>query len=998
MEMRKITMSCLFAVSLALAVPATVCAQESGITNAETSYRNQYKHAVMLFDKGMFDRARTEFDRLSLDREDVMIDGYKVLCAINMQSEGYPIEFYDYEAKYPYSILLPQIRLQYGLVLFDQRDFKNAATQLSHVDRSEVYKRQVPEYLYKRAYCDYQNGEIEKASKRFHEVDEMKSSDYSGPSRYALGYISYDNKDFAGAAKWFDAASKDPRFTEVAKYYAVDCQFMMKDYQYVVDNGPALMDKVNAPRQQHLSRILAESYLVLGNADKAKEVYDAANGSEQLETREDFFFAGSMMYAIEDWDAAIENFSKIEDRTDSIGQIANYNMAYSYIRTRNKVEAMNSFSDASKQRYDSAIEVDALFNYAKLAFDLNNDYSHFGEYMEKYPSKRSSDRIYSYIAVAALRNRDYGAAVDAFDKIDELDGNMTRNYMKSNFLRASQLIADESYTDAVPYLKASAYYAAKKTPFHQLSNYWLAESYYRSGKYQEARNLYTELYNQSALDGMSEGTLIPFNIAYCYFKEGDYSTAIKWFDTYLATEETSYRKGATLRKGDCYFMQKKYSDATAVYESVVAAYPNVNDIYPYYQSGICYGLMSKNSRKIEALTPVRKADPSAKYYPEAIYELGRAYVTAKKEDSAKECFAMLMDNPADSAYYAKAAIEMGMMCRNASNYDEALSWYKQVAEKMPLTTYADDALAAIESIYQTKNEPQTYLDYLASIGRAGLKSEAEKEQMIFNAAEQLYLSEDYGRALKALKDYMAQYPNGKQASNAYFYMAECYRGMGQKELACDCYSKVVELGSDSYSELAMLNFANISYGLQRYDNAYVAYTKLLSDARMEVNKYTAEVGMMRSAYRAHRYDEAISAAATVKADIRSESAMVREADYVTAKSYLSTSKRSEAYAIFTELAKLPKTSEGAEACYLLILDAYDRGDFDTAINKTFDFSDNSAGQQQYWLAKAFIVLGDCYAEKGELAQAKATFQSIRDGYTAKDDDILENVELRLSKL
>jgi TolA-binding protein len=59
-----------------------------------------------------------------------------------------------------------------------------------------------------------------------------------------------------------------------------------------------------------------------------------------------------------------------------------------------------------------------------------------------------------------------------------------------------------------------------------------------------------------------------------------------------------------------------------------------------------------------------------------------------------------------------------------------------------------------------------------------------------------------------------------------------------------------------------------------------------------------------------------------------------------------------------------------------------------------------AGGQNYWLAKAFIVLGDSFAEQGNLPQAKATFESIRSGYTSTgtQDDVLDQVELRLRKL
>ena len=109
--------------------------------------------------------------------------------------------------------------------------------------------------------------------------------------------------------------------------------------------------------------------------------------------------------------------------------------------------------------------------------------------------------------------------------------------------------------------------------------------------------------------------------------------------------------------------------------------------------------------------------------------------------------------------------------------------------------------------------------------------------------------------------------------------------------------------------------------------------------------------------------------------------------------------RAEAYGIFAQLAKEPSTAEGAEAAYLIIQDQFDRADFAGIEEKVYDFA-GKAGNQRYWLAKAFIVLGDTFAENGNMAQAKATFQSIKSGYTPSgpEDEILDQVNLRLRKL
>ena len=155
---------------------------------------------------------------------------------------------------------------------------------------------------------------------------------------------------------------------------------------------------------------------------------------------------------------------------------------------------------------------------------------------------------------------------------------------------------------------------------------------------------------------------------------------------------------------------------------------------------------------------------------------------------------------------------------------------------------------------------------------------------------------------------------------------------------------------------------------------------------------------MRSAYRARLWDDAIVDAGTVLGTFK-DAPLVREARYVKAKSLLSCSRREEAFKEFGQLAGEPSTPEGAEATFLIIEDLYNRAQFETIQDKVYAFA-QKAGDQNYWLAKAFIVLGDSFADQGNTAQAKATFESIRDGYTSEgpQDDVLDQVNLRLRKL
>ena len=963
-------------------------------------YSRDLEAAMNINSRSMFSRSELMFTELQRRYGTSDTEGYATLADVVMNVPGYYWRMNRFFNENSQSPLVAHMRFCHAMNLFDQGRYKSSLAILDNLTIRQVVKGLRCEYLFKKAYCCLETGDSSRAAELFKEVESLPFSDYTAPARYSLGYLYYTSKDFAQALKWFESASKDGRFTEISGYYLVECHFMLRNYGYVIEMGTSMFDKLPADRKPHLARIISESYLVLGDAENAKKYYsinEQAGGKPK--SRADWFYSGSVLYAVRDYRGAIDNYNMMGMRTDSIGQVADYHLGYCYIQTKNKVAALEAFKQASALGFDKEIARDAYFNYAKLAFDLNSDTSVFKDYLDKYSDVERGDRINAYIAVAALYNRDYEGAVQAYDKIDNLDAGMKSNYMKANYLRAEQLISSGSYRKAIPCLKTASFYSERNSRFNQLVRFWLAESYYRNDQYSEALKIFTELYNVSALNGMPEGYLIPYNIAYCRYKQGDYAGAVKWFSNYLGEPAVSFRKEALVRMADCFFMTKDYKNALESYNQVLDNYFSVNDIYPYYRAAVSYGLLNDTPKKIELLSNVLEASPESEFYPEALFELGRAYAVKEDDDNAFKCFNMISDKVKDSTYVALAYIEMGSLARNQSQYNEALGYYKTVVEEMPYSGAAEDALLAIESIYQTRNTPEEYIAYIESIGRGGSKTEEEKESMIFNAAEQIFLTENYQKALPAIRKYVEKYPSGRFVYKADFYTAESYRHLGKSEQACDYYRKVIENGEGAFVELSMLNFASVSYKLERWEDAYGGYLSLYSAAQLENNTFEAVKGMMRSAFRLHNVNEAIRNADRLLNDVRSDAALKTEAGYVKAKSYLASSRRDEAFVILEKLSKDVKSAYGAEAAYLIILDCYDSGRFEEVESKVYAFSD-AGSSQTYWLAKSFIVLGDSFVERGDFVQAKATFESVRDGYTpsGSSDDVMDNVQMRLKKL
>ena len=954
-----------------------------------------WRQAVRLYQNGMYAQARPLFESLP---DDPLSEGYVVLCAMKSGSADYEELLSAYRQRHPSAGLSDALGFEYGRLLFDQGDYAKAAEELSQVSSQGMSDAEMAEYVFKCGYSAYALGHNDEASQLFTLLEALPQSDYSAPGKYYSGVILYDAKRFAEAEAKFWGAATDSRFTDLTNFYIVDCEFNQKNYDFVIREGERIYDSVPPERRERLARIISESYLVKGNKEKAREYYDEQ--SHKGMNRKDYFYAGTVLYSVNDFEGAIENFTKMGDRTDSLGQAANYHLANAYLRTHDQVSAMEAFRAASEVDFDPEITEDAAFNYAKLAFDLNKDTSGFARYMNRWSTRARGDQIYGYMALAALVDRDYAAAVEYYDNIEELTPDMRNNYTKANFLRGAQLLSSGSYRDAVPYFRTTAYYVPRTERLNQLARYWMAEANYRAGNWPDAEKTFTELHNASALDGTPEGALLPYNLGYSFFKEGEYGTAARWFDTYLASGEDRYREDAMNRRADCDFGRKDYRSAISSYQKVLTEFYSPDDIYPWYQQAVAYGLSGDKRRKVATLLHVEDASPDAPLYDEACYELGRAQMDVRDNNDAIRTFKRLRETTQDNTYVARALIGLGMVYRNQSKYDDALDCYKQVVSLMPRSEYAEEAMLAIESIYQTRRQPEKFLEYVEQNSLAAGKADSDREQMYFNTAEQLYLAGNWQQAIPTLQKYLEGYPDAKDRAQAEFYLAESYNALGDKEKAVEAYGKAAAAQSDySFAEMARLSYADLSYGLERYQDAYKGYRNLYETARMDVNRQTARVGMMRSAYRSKDYEEAIRAADAVTAMRDLDPSVKEEAQYTKAKSSLATSRRDEALSLFRQLGAKPSTAIGAESEYMVIQSLFDSGRFDDVEKEVYSFSQN-AGDQAYWLARAYLVLGDSFAERGQYAQAKATYESIRDGYEPEQgpDDVADNVKMRLDRL
>ena len=143
----------------------------------------------------------------------------------------------------------------------------------------------------------------------------------------------------------------------------------------------------------------------------------------------------------------------------------------------------------------------------------------------------------------------------------------------------------------------------------------------------------------------------------------------------------------------------------------------------------------------------------------------------------------------------------------------------------------------------------------------------------------------------------------------------------------------------------------------------------------------------------------LAAAAEVEALPDAGTTAQREAKFACATILRRGGKQAEALPLYRELSREVKTAEGAETLFRSRVIEATLGGGDAAAAETLIFAFAEKGSPHaYWVAKAYIALGDIYAGRDDSFQARATYQSIVDGYSPADDGIVAEAKARIEKL
>ena len=760
-------------------------------------------------------------------------------------------------------------------------------------------------------------------------------SEFYDHALYYKSYIAYAREQYDWARSGFERLLKSEAYGEVAPYYLLQIEFKQGNYRYVVENGEELIRRASPRQRAELSRVMAEAWFRLGEYSKPLDYLDAFVQAGGEMGRDENYLYGFSLYRTARYDDAAEYLRKACGADDALTQNASYHLADCYLRGGDKQQAMQSFAMASNAEFDSAIAEDALFNYGKLQYELGG--GRFNEAIQV---------LNRYVA----------------------------QYPSSPRVRTAKEL--------------------------------LAAAYYNSHNYDEA-------YEIIASYPDPDGDLLAAKQKIAYFRG---LSALEKGDTqgagrYLAESarigiSPKYNALATFWQGEIAYGRGNYDVALRDYESYLKRAPKTEPEYAmaFYNTGYCHFSKENMPRARESFVRFIELYPTQDgYRTDARNRLGDTYYSDRQFDEALKYYGQaavlepFVETYVYSPYRSAALSELGLAYLNLGDKKKSLSYYDMVVKTAPQSSDAKDALQGIRDIYVSEGDAGGYFDYARKSGVEGDLTAMSRDSLSFAAARRIYLSGEPASAAKSLRSYLESYPKGYYTADALYCLSDCYLKTGERSRAIETLAALAGAGQNQYTHRALKTLAGMTFADERFTEAAAAYRKLADAESTAAGKAEAMNGYVRATIAAGDEERILSMADDVASYTAAGDLAWRESQFAKAGILDRRGDAAAAQKIYKVLSANVKTSEGAESAYRVIESAFRAGDTARAEKLVLDFSDKGT-PHAFWLAKSFLVLGDIYVQKGDMFQARATYQSIVDGYPPADDGIVAEAKEKIKKL
>lgn len=1006
-------------IALLLALHLSIFALQAQSTAVFTEADLAYKRGIDFYQQGLFGKAQEEFQQTMtllqpVNEPDAVLlrtkaELHYAKSAVQLKLPDGEKLILDFIRKYKPDPMAMQALNEIAKYYYDSKEYEKAIAFYDQVDWYGLSKTQRDEARFRLGYSYFVTKQFAKAKTQFREIKDVRN-EYYEPTNYYLGLCYFFEGNYRDAITSLKVAEKNARFRDQIPYYIAQIYFAERQYDELIAYAKPLTSNTTSSRAKEIQQLLGQAYFEKGDYQSALpylEFYAERTGKLR---EEEFYQLGYAQYMTGNYPKAARSFEELSRVDSKVGQYAMYYLGDSYVRLNQKSSARTAFAAAKRMNYDAAVREDALFNYAKLSYELKDPREAITALQSIRPESQYYGEAQNLMSEIFLSYRDYKQAMDVIEQMTNKTPAIRETYQKVTYLRGLQLLQSNDLPGARQHFDLSLK-DAPNAQYRALATYWLGDLAYRDKDYNTSIRQFNQFLTlaKTMSNLPDESSLFTANYlqGYNYLKQENYNASLGFFKESMdgIKRNRSFIKSevvrnqilgdATMRAADCLFKRNQYADAIKLYdEAINARYAGFE--YAIYQKAIIEGLRGRPTDKILALDRLVKDFPNSEFADDALLAMGSTYQEMGQLNQAVAPLRQLVTNyRGKSDLINQGLLRLGLISYNQANLEGAISYYKQVFSNNPDPNEAALALSALEEIYiNDMGKPDAYFAFLETIPGYKVDNMA-KDSISFRAALTQFENGNYPRAIESYTDYLRKYPSGIHVLDAYFQRGESYAVLKQYSEALKDYEFVVGRGPSRHYLKALEKASIIAYNHeQNFNKSYDLYTKLETAATSPDLRFEAQLGALRSAYRAGNTQAVNTYANKVSSNPAASPAQVATANFYLGKQAFDRKDYNSALTSLQEVVRLSDNEQTAEARYLIANIHYLRRDLNRA-QELCIAANRESSAYPYWVAKTVILLSDVFLEKGELQNARAVLEAVLENYT-EDPEVVKTARDKLA--
>lgn len=907
------------------------------------------------------------------------IEYYYILCELRMLQETGEADAIKYINTVNNAARNQLLAFNLAHYYFVQNNYVKTVEYYDIAGYDNLSNEQIADAKFEKAYAYFNLKQFDQAKPLFNEIHQLPKHKYYIPANYYYGFIAYKEKQYEEAMKAFKLVETQPEYKGVVPYYIAEIYYFQGKKEEALNYGQSIIKQgTSIYYDKQLKLLTGQLYFEKQQFAKALPLLeDYVNNSDKV-SKEVLYELSYCYYKENQLDKAMDGFKQLSSERDSMGQNSMYILGDLYLRTNQKANARNAFQYSAYNSSNKKQQQISRFNYAKLSYELGYQdiaLTEMKNYLRDYPNS-DNDTEGKEILVNLLANtNNYAEALSLYESFDKPTNAMKAVYPRILYGRAIEFL-NEGQLDRADGLLWKALSSNPSNSISGFAQFWRGEIAYRQQRYDDAIR-YLNLYIQSGVGSQGEANTVTarYDLGYSWFQKENYAQALKFFEqvtTRVSSTSASIEQDAYVRTADCYYMQKDYAKAGAMYDNVINNALPQSD-YAMLQKAMLAGIKS-SSEKIKILNTLMRQYPQSGLVNDVNMEIAQTYITDEKFKDAVPYLNNIINSNDATGLKPRAYLKTGLAYYNSNDNNNALKAYQALIQKYPQSPEAAEATSIIRDIYVEEGRPE---EYVALMKQNGVNvSVSEADSLSFSSAMIKYNNGDCAAAIKSFGNYLSGYPQGAYAIEANFHLGECYQKNKSWNEAVAAYAAVNQKGASRFFEKATLEAARISYfEMKEYSAAQKFFNSLRQNSSNSENILEALRGLVRTYYQLKDYATANDAAKELLARKGISSDDKAIASLVLGKSLQIANDCTGAISAFKSVSSVNKSSWGAEARYEIAHCYFDLANY-TSAEKSAMAVIKETGSFDNWVTKAYILLGDIFMQQKDYFNAKATYESV----------------------